>query len=493
MSYSLLTKPWIPVRQGNEFQSVGLLQLFQSWDSLSDVYAANPPRQIALYRFLIAIVHAAIRGPATPADYKALWNNKQLADQVCEYLNHWGDRFDLLHPEYPFFQDAKMPESIKQTPIGKAVYQDANTPIIWFKPNDTPWLALPEATQELLRMQSLELGGRKSDAKTAGPGRWTQGRHVFPVGSTLKKTCLLNLARYDSGDADQDQPVWEKDLPYGAEERHPTGYLDWLTYCERRILLTVDKDKVTHLRLASGWKPPKECGSTYDQHQAFRFNSKLKVWFPLSFNPQRQLWDDSEAILHTIQDSDHRPKIFDWLSDNRKLKNPQSIRILGFAHAGGTNTAKPFHWADDFLRVPETILEDADVWEWVEDSIILARRFGQIFTSKVFQYAPRTSGSKEAFRRGEKDTIKAQLPSLQAALYSYIGQQFPKLILDLADLERAETRLQEWQLQLKNYSKELVSLLITASPDYRSKAIAESMFNIAIHEITSEKSKEDAA
>lgn len=488
MSYSLLTEPWIPVRQGSKFQSLGLLQLFQSWDSISDACAANPPRQIALYRFLIAIVHSAIRGPATPADYKALWKNQQLANQVCEYLNQWGYRFDLLHPEYPFFQDAKMPESIRQTPIGKAVYQDANTPIIWFKPNDTPWLALPEAAQELLRMQSLELGGKKGDT-TTGPARWTQGRHVFPLGTSLQETCLLNLARYEAIDADQ--PAWEQNIPFGTEERHPAGYLDWLTYCERRILLTVEKDKVTHLRLASGWKVPKDCGSSYDQHQAFVMDKE--VWSRLAFNPQQQLWEDSEAILHTVQGSNYRPKIFDWLSsDCRKLKSPQPVRVLGFAYEKG-KSGKPVHWADDFLTVTETVLEDPDVWEWVEDSIILARRFGQVFTDKVFQYAPKPPGSKEAFSRGEKDTIKAQLPSLQAALYSYIGQQFPKLILDLADLEQAEAHLQEWQFQLKNYSRELVSLLITALPDYRSKAIAESMFNIALHKITSEKSKEDAA
>jgi CRISPR system Cascade subunit CasA len=473
MSYSLLTEDWIPIRQSGKFKCISLLQLFQDWNSIQDVCAINPPRQIALYRFLIAIAHAALRGPATMQDYKALWADGKVGDRICEYLNQWADRFDLLHPEHPFLQDIRIAATVGQTPIGKAVYQDTNTPIIWFKPRDTPWLTLPDATQELLRMQSLELGGRKSDSITTGPGRWTQGRHVFPIGSSLRETLLLNLASYEAPDADR--PVWEQNNPYGTGERYPAGYVDWLTYCERRILLTIEGDKVTHLRLASGWKPPLGNSYTHDHHQAFRFSSKKKVWVPLIFNPQRQLWDDSEAILHTVEDSNHRPKIFDWLSNNRKLQNPQPVRVLGFAHAGGTQTAKALHWADDSLAIPEVLLEDADIWQWVEGAITWARRFGQVFTGKTLRHAP------SPLNRGERDTIMGQLPSLQAALYSYIGQQFPGLLLDLADVDCAQARLEQWQAQLKDYSKQLVLLLITALPDYRSKAIAERMFNTAIH------------
>jgi len=485
MSYSLLTQPWIPVRQAAQVRFVGLLELFDSWDTWHDVCAANPPRQIALYRFLIAIVHAALRGPATPSDYKALWTDQQLAKRICTYLHQWAERFDVLHPKHPFLQDVSI-SNIGQTPIGKAVYQDANTPIIWFKPNDTPWLTLPDATQELLRMQSLELGGRKSDLVTVGPGRWMQGRHVFPMGASLRETLLLNLTRYEAKEADQ--PAWEQDNPYGTGERHPRGYLDWLTYCERRILLTVAGDKVTHLRLASGWKLPTGSGLLYDyeHHQAFRFLPKEKVRVPLLLNPQRQLWEDSEAILHTVEHHSQRPRIFDWLSDNRKLKNPQPVRVLGFAHAGGTQAAKPVHWVDDVLAIPESILEDGGVWEWVECAITLAKKAGHVFTKETLQDAP------TSLKPGEKETLLAYLPSLQAALYNYIGQQFPALLLALADGNRAQVALNQWQENLKTYSQGLVSLLVQALPNYRSRAIAERTFNLALYQAMPKRQQENA-
>jgi CRISPR-associated protein Cse1 (CRISPR_cse1) len=182
------------------------------------------------------------------------------------------------------------------------------------------------------------------------------------------------------------------------------------------------------------------------------------------------------------------------LKNSRKLKNPQPVRVLGFAHAGGTNTAKAVHWADDILAIPESILEDPNVWQWVEGAIALARRFGQVFTGKTFQFAPVSQQDKKSkLMRGERDTIAAQLPSLQAALYSYIGQQFSGLLMDLADLNCAQTRLEQWQTQLKDYSNQLVSLLITALPDYRSKAITERMFKTAIYKAMHDPEQEKAA
>jgi CRISPR system Cascade subunit CasA len=489
MSYSLLTEAWIPVRQSRIMQPIGLLDLFTNWEEISDIYADNPPRQIAIYRFLIALMHSALRGPESVAEYHQIWQDPHLGDRICKYLQQWQDRFDLLHPDRPFLQDPTITQ-INPTSIVKAVYQDANTPIIWFKPRDIPWLSLADAAQEVLRMQSLDLGGRKSDSITGSPGRWTQGRHVFPIGACLKETLLLNLARYES--IEEDKPVWERDLPYGTGERLLTGYLDWSTYCERRILLTVDGDKVTHLRLASGWNMPSGNDYSYDRHQAFRFLSKSNTWLPLPFDAQKQLWDDSEAILHTAENANYRPKIFDWLSDCRKLKSPQPTRILGFARGvGATGSAKPVHWADDVLSIPISILDDSDIWEGVQSAIQLSRDFGLVFSSGTFKYARSEVDKKsQALSRGVQETIKAQLPSLQAALYSYIGQQFPSLLIDLADFDRVPSRIDRWQQQLRDYSYQLIELTVQTLPNYRSKVIASEMFKIAIYKATFHNNQE---
>lgn len=477
MSFSLLTKEWIPVRTASRLQQVGLLHLFQNWDTFHDIGAANPPRQIALYRLLIAIVHAAIRGPNTPSEYRKLWSDPQFGEEICNYLHQWENRFDLLDDENPFLQDKSLTEKIKELPIGKALYQDANTPIIWFKPYETPWLSLADATQELLRMQSLELGGRKSDLVTAGAGRWTQGRHVFPLGASLRETLLFNLNQYET--VADDRPAWEQSEPYGTGERKMYGYLDWLTCCERRIFLTVKNQQATYMRLASGWKVGIESNFYYDHHQTFRFSEKNKNWFPLSLDPNRQLWQDSEAILHTVEKSNYRPKIFDWLSVNRKLKKCQTTRILGFSHAGGTQSAKPKHWVDDILSIPQAVLEDTAMREWVNRAIEWAKEFGTVFTAKVLKY----ESKEQQLDQGDRNRIIEQLPSLKAALYSYIGQKFPILILNLSDLGTAQSVLENWVQDLRLYSEELIQLLVDVMPNYRSKVLVDRIFKIALYSL----------
>ncbi|MBC7928618.1 MAG: type I-E CRISPR-associated protein Cse1/CasA [Bryobacteraceae bacterium] len=477
MTYSLLYEPWIPVRKSGRLAQVGLIALFKNWESIQDVSAANPPRQIALYRFLIAIVHAALRGPRSASAYQQLWEQDDLGTQIYTYLEKWAERFDLQHPERPFLQSPDIAGSVGETAIGKAVYQDANTPIIWFKPGDTPWLTAADAAQELLRMQSLELGGRKSDLVTAGPGRWTQGRHVFPSGTCLRETLLLNLAEYEPEDTDL--PVWESQTPIGSGERYPKGYLDWLTFCERRILLSWAGDRATHLRLASGWKPDPLANVNFDHHQAFRLTDS--GWFPKPLSPERQVWEDSEALLHTVVEQRERPKIFNWLIQTVGLLDPQPVRILGFAHAGGTQAAKPVHWVDDALAIPEAVLEDVDVWRWVEEALALARDFGKVFGSVTVKRAG------ERLDRGTQKILIAQMPTLQAAMHTYIAQKFPRLMLDVADQKQAPAVLKRWRQELRQHALKLAKMLHTALPDFRSRAVVESLFAQAIHTVAKEK------
>jgi CRISPR system Cascade subunit CasA len=471
MTYSLLREPWIPVRTSGGLEHVDLLVLFKDWKRIQDVCAANPPRQLAMYRFLIAIIHAALRGPDSASAYRQLWNRDDLSIQISAYLEKWAARFDLKHPDHPFLQTPEIATSVGKTQIGKAVYQDSNTPIIWFKPSDTPWLLPADAAQELLRMQSLELGGRKSDSVTAGPGRWTQGRHVFPLGVNLHETLLLNLTEYEPTDADR--PVWESQTPIGTGQRYPQGYLDWLSFCERRILLTWEDDRVTHLHLASGWKLDPLANVTFDCNQAFRLIDS--GWFAQTLSPEKQVWEDSEALLHTVTEKWERPKIFSWLKQTQQLHNPQPVRILGFAHAGGTQSAKPMHWVDDCLVIPEAVLEDADVWQRVKEALTLARQFGKVFGGFTLKKA----GDK--LSKGTQEILFTQMPTLRAALHSYIGQNFPRLLLEVANLDDSPEVLKRWRNGLLQHSRHLADTLHTLLPDYRSRAVVKTLFDQAIH------------
>jgi CRISPR system Cascade subunit CasA len=138
-------------------------------------------------------------------------------------------------------------------------------------------------------------------------------------GDTLFETLALNLLQYPDDDiilhSPEDRPAWELDDPYTPERDHPLGYLDYLTWQNRRVLYlpeTTPAGTVVRrmtvapaLRLASGVLEPM---SHYRQDKKYGP-------MPLSFTEGRALWRDSAALFR-LRDEDYRPpRTFRWLSE----------------------------------------------------------------------------------------------------------------------------------------------------------------------------------
>lgn len=72
---------------------------------------------------------------------------------------------------------------------------------------------------------------------------WSKGIIFFVQGNNLKETLFLNLLAYPNpergfiSDDDDDAPTWEQANPFAAKNGDPLGYLDYLTWQNRRILL----------------------------------------------------------------------------------------------------------------------------------------------------------------------------------------------------------------------------------------------------------------
>ncbi|MBW4550452.1 MAG: type I-E CRISPR-associated protein Cse1/CasA [Aphanocapsa sp. GSE-SYN-MK-11-07L] len=64
MTFNLIDQPWIPVvSQAWQRQEISLTELFATWEKLREIQADNPPTTLAIYRFLLAILHRAYQGP----------------------------------------------------------------------------------------------------------------------------------------------------------------------------------------------------------------------------------------------------------------------------------------------------------------------------------------------------------------------------------------------------------------------------------------------
>ena len=109
MRFNLLDECWIPVIQKDWRQKeVSLLELFQTWETVREIQADNPPTTLAIYRFLLAVLHRAYQGPKNVDHWEEIQQDN--GKRAIAYLEKWRDRFDLFHPEQPFMQDSEIPE-----------------------------------------------------------------------------------------------------------------------------------------------------------------------------------------------------------------------------------------------------------------------------------------------------------------------------------------------------------------------------------------------
>ncbi|MGP8337715.1 MAG: type I-E CRISPR-associated protein Cse1/CasA, partial [Methanosarcinaceae archaeon] len=249
-SFDLVYDPWIPCMdlQG-QMQHLGLLSVLTKAHALQGVHADVPPTTAAILRLLLVILHRNF-GPENMGVWFELWQNGQFdVGHLQAYLEKWRERFDLFHPQVPFYQSYSAevkPKSINSLMMHIASGNAATLFNHETELGNTAFLPA-EAAQALVTVQAFGLAGlcnpRLGLVYTDAP--CARGMVLFLSGETLFETLMLNLVRYDryrpffqdSGD----MPAWEKADPFIPLRTHPIGYLDFLTWQKRRIQLIPEK------------------------------------------------------------------------------------------------------------------------------------------------------------------------------------------------------------------------------------------------------------
>ncbi len=108
-SFNLIEQPWITVVTADfQVKEVSLIQLFETWEDLREIQAENPPTTLALYRFLLAILHRAYQGPIDEEHWQEIVEDN--GNKAINYLQDQFDCFDLLQTNKPFMQDLSISE-----------------------------------------------------------------------------------------------------------------------------------------------------------------------------------------------------------------------------------------------------------------------------------------------------------------------------------------------------------------------------------------------
>jgi len=395
MTFNLLDEPWIPVvSQGWQRRDVSLVELFDDWHSLREIQGDNPPTTLAIYRFLLAILHRAYQGPKNVDHWEEIQQDN--GKKAIAYLNQWRDRFDLFHPDYPFMQDLALASVKEPVPIYVAsLMQPAGKGTVfshthlWGGYSITP----AEAACVLIRLQALDVAGTRAQypgttgSRSGSAPPTINSANVIILAKNLKNTLLRNLIEYNPDDEvpkpfiGEDIAFWE--IGYAGKPQQETdakGYIRYLTYPWRRLLLVCEQDRVSRIFITMGNSISEDNKFSWDYGFAYEKGKAIRL------SSQKLLWRNVHVFLPPPPGSSDFscPRVVDWVAklyrEELISENIARLQIFGLC-VNKDNAAEPEFWSCEQLSVPSLYLYDENLWKELKRGIEIAENHKRIFSS----------------------------------------------------------------------------------------------------------------
>jgi CRISPR system Cascade subunit CasA len=318
---------WIPVLDAaGQRRDVSLLGLFEQAGDIRMIACELPTQTFAILRLALAILHRATDGPHGEAAWKALWRDQRRGlPDVAEYLGAVRDRFDLLHPEHPFYQVVDLRAATDNSYGLERLIADVPNGMQFLTSRAGPGMASispADAARWLVHCQAFDPSGIKTGA--VGDPRVKNGKGypqgvasagslggVHLEGANLRETLLLNLIPeapgWQSSD-DRDMPAWERKPQTTVEEtdatRGPYGLLSLYTWQSRRVRLFGDRDGITGAMISYGdqldWQdrhqlePMSVWGRSAPREKQ---QKRTPVYLPRPHDHTRALWRGLQTLL----------------------------------------------------------------------------------------------------------------------------------------------------------------------------------------------------
>ncbi|WP_240649313.1 type I-E CRISPR-associated protein Cse1/CasA [Streptomyces sp. Z26] len=408
-SFDLTTQPWLPVlRHDGVEKELSLTELFEQAEEIRRVPGDLPTQEFALVRLLLAVLYDALDGgPAERGAWEELWTGGPEAFPVARitgYLAEHRERFDLLHPERPFFQVADLRTDKEDVfPLDRIVADvPSNDRFLTMRAHGAQRLSFAEAARWVVHVHAWDVAGIKSGA--VGDPRKKAGK-VYPngVGSvgmlggvlveglSLRETLLLNLVPRDETALlqhdDRDLPVWRRPQPPGAApetdaDARPYGPRDLYTWQARRVRLHHDGREAYGVVLAYGDPLPYRNMHGREPMSGWRRSEqqekKLRespVYLPRTHDPSRTAWRGLASLItgyppEAVQKSGRgadpgiSPRVLAWLgdmaveSDALDRNHVVRARLLGCRY--GTQQSVVADAVDDSLDMSLVLLSPDD-------------------------------------------------------------------------------------------------------------------------------------
>ncbi len=397
-TFNLIDQPWIPcVRLDGRVEELGLMDTLLQAHQLQGLGGDSPLVTAALYRLLLAILYRAVGPPPHDEAWEKLWRaGRWNAERIGPYLERWRDRFDLFHPEHPFYQwqgrNSKV-KSVNQMLFdvasgNNATLFDHHTDI------DSVYLSPQTASRVLLAVQALSPAGTGGLApKDSANAPWATGAIFLAEGKTLFDTLAFNLmpASFwgDAFSGTNDLPVWESDDPLTPERSAPLGITDYLTWPNRSIRFIPEWHSqelvVPEAEMGSGLK----LDGLLDPFKHYRID-KQRGHIPLRFSEYKALWRDSASLLRfqRTRTDVRAPRVLDWMAtllENEALPATYPYRLMALGMA--SNKAKIEFYREEHMPLPAEYLQDESLVDKLSVAIAQADEVRKILMRAISRLA----------------------------------------------------------------------------------------------------------
>ncbi|MFE9882310.1 type I-E CRISPR-associated protein Cse1/CasA [Streptomyces sp. NPDC005784] len=491
-SFDLTDKPWIGVLRCDGSQGeLSLREVFAQAGSLRRLVGDVATQEFALMRLLLAIAHDVFDGPSDIDHWDDLRSNSDCFAPVPAYLDAHRGRFDLLHPQTPFFQTAELRTAKDEVfPLNRMVADVPNgEPFFTARMPGVERLAFAEAARWVVHAHAYDTAGIKTgvvgDDRVKG-GKvyplgtgWAGGLGgIFVEGNTLRETLLLNLVASDTEELDiagDDRPAWRREpCGPGSAPHNATGPRDLYTWQSRRLRLHHDGEGVHGVVL--GYGDPLASRNTHQREPLTSWRrSKAQekklgqspVYLPREHDPARAAWRGLESLVadraETTQGQEAaaylRPGVLEWIarlvSDGQLQRNYLvRARVIGAVY--GTQQSVIDDIVDDHLAMPVVLLHRQDrsyarqAIGAAEDADRAVRALGDL--------------AADLARAGGSEQEGPQATARQTG-FDALEEPYRRWLASMAKASDPFAQRQEWQRSVRQLVARLGDRLIEAAGD----------------------------
>lgn len=479
-AFNLIDEPWIPCTMLDGTQEHrGIQGVLVQAGNIKEIGGESPPVVAALHRLLLAVLHRNF-DIADSGVWDRLWKRGRFdIEELNVYFRRWYGRFDLFDEENPFYQVVGL-DLAKGGSSARLLFHQDNNPTLFthLATSDPPELDPAAAARWLLGFMSFDVGGTKTaehGQKSAKAAMLNRGAVVQARGDNLFQSLMLNLCRYAPQEGEpwdfepgKDIPAWERDIDTQPKERMPDGYIDLLTWQNRRIRLEPSdaSDGSTVIRnvvIMDGYRAPDHILHGKETMISFRRNPRAKgnqdPWLAVAFDEDRALWRDSLALLHSFNDDVSQPKTLQWLGDLAIEGIIPHSRIIPVEVLGlRSNQAKVLFWRHERLSIPVVYLNDDTLAERVQEALELTEDTARFLHQAMETMVRGLLGiDTPSNKKAEKDRVREFVRHLGAerVYWSYLEAPFKWLLARLPEDrdeygDYGEYCLTEWKVILRS-------------------------------------------